>query len=306
MPIDALMRAIRALNPKNLGLIRLNIDRKKAIRGPEPIFKGKDFPYRISFILRQGTWWIVERAQDLRVENKPCYLEEEAEILVPMFLPEKASFKVDSLSQLTPELVDQLFEDFLDPINGNPSKSRKSIGILSLHIDDLIISGIPQFLKCFLEKIKKHFIIGYEDINDLIFIGQRVRWIFDKDKRKKYISIDQKFRISELEEIIIPKHLKNIDLYDKQLHISYRSLLGYINWGCNPEYNFRFILVFPGWHQPQLLQLLVTARSLISFADGSAMMKLRCVRGLGRILLELMEFLILPLGITVTNPLSVL
>ena len=33
-----------------------------------------------------------------------------------MFLPEKASYKVDSLSQLTPELVDQLLEHFVDPV----------------------------------------------------------------------------------------------------------------------------------------------------------------------------------------------
>ena len=69
--------------------------RVKALRGPN--FKVKDYPYRVSFILRQGTWWVVERAQDLRLNNKPCYLE------VTMFLSAKASYKVDSLSQLTPE-----------------------------------------------------------------------------------------------------------------------------------------------------------------------------------------------------------
>ena len=39
--------------------------RAKALRGPEPTFKVKDYPFRVSFILRQGTWWVVERAQDL-------------------------------------------------------------------------------------------------------------------------------------------------------------------------------------------------------------------------------------------------
>ena len=175
--------------------------RAKALRGPEPTYKVKDYPFRVSFILRQGTWWVVERAQDLRVENKPCYLEEEAEVLVTMFLPEKASYKVDSLSQLTPELVDQLLEHFVDPVNGSPSKGRKSVGVLSLHVDDLIISGTPQFLKWFLEKIKKHFTVGHEDVNELMFTGQRVRWVFD-----------------------------DTDLCDKQLHTSYRSLLGSINW----------------------------------------------------------------------------
>ena len=204
--------------------------RAKALRGPEPNFKVKDYPYRVSFILRQGTWWVVERAQDLRLNNKPCCLEEEVEVLVTMFLPEKASYKVDSLSQLTPELVDQLLEHFVDPVHGSPSKGRKSVGILSLHVEDLIISGTPQFLKWFLEKIKKHFTVGHEDVNDLMFTGQRVRWVFGEHKKKKYISIDQKLSVQELEEISIPKHLKDTDLCDKQLHTSYRSLLGSINW----------------------------------------------------------------------------
>ena len=121
--------------------------RPKALRGPAPNFKVKDYPYRGFFILRRGTWWVVERAQDLRLNNKSCYLDEEAEVLVTMFLPEKASYKADSLSQLTPELVDQLLENFVDPVHGSPSKGRKSVGISSLHVDDLIISGTPQFLK---------------------------------------------------------------------------------------------------------------------------------------------------------------
>ena len=61
--------------------------RAKARRSPEPIYKVKDYPYRVSMILRKGTWWIVERAQDLRQNNKTCFLEEEeAEVLVPLFL----------------------------------------------------------------------------------------------------------------------------------------------------------------------------------------------------------------------------
>ena len=33
--------------------------RAKALRGPEPTCKVKDYPYRVSMILRKGTWWIV-------------------------------------------------------------------------------------------------------------------------------------------------------------------------------------------------------------------------------------------------------
>ena len=204
--------------------------RAKALRSPDPIYKIKDYPYRVSMILRKGTWWIVERAHDLRQDNKPCYLEEEAEVLVSLFLPEKASYKVESLSELSPELVDQLLEHFVDPVQGSPSKGRKTVGVMSLHVDDLIISGTAEFLTWFLKKIREHFTVGHEDKNDLTFTGQRVRWVMDAQGKKKYISIDQKLCVSELEEIVIPKHLKDADVCDKALHTSYRSLLGSINW----------------------------------------------------------------------------
>ena len=74
------------------------------------------------------------------------HLEEEAEVLVTLFLPEKASYKVESLSELSPELVDQLLEHFVDPVRGSPAKGRKTVGVMSLHVDDLIITGSSEFL----------------------------------------------------------------------------------------------------------------------------------------------------------------
>ena len=77
---------------------------------------------------------------------------------------------------------------------------------MSLHVDDLIISGTPEFLTWFLKKIREHFTVGHEDKNDRTFTGQRVRWVLDAQGQKKYNSIDQKLCVSELEEIVIPKH----------------------------------------------------------------------------------------------------
>ena len=206
--------------------------RAKALRTPAPVYQVKDYPFRVSMILRQGTWWIIERAHDLRLDkdSKTCFLEEEAEVLVSLFLPEKASYKVESLSELSPELVDQLIEHFVDPVHGSPSKGRKTVGVMSLHVDDLNISGTSEFLTWFLKKIREHFTVRHEDKNDLTFTGQRVRRVLDAQGQKKYISIDQKLCVSELEEIVIPKHLKDADVCDKALHTSYRSLLGSINW----------------------------------------------------------------------------
>ena len=185
--------------------------RAKALRTPAPVYQVKDYPYRVSMILRQGTWWIIERAHDLRLDkdSKTCFLEEEAEVLVSLFLP---SYKVESLSELSPELVDQLLEHFVDPVHGSPSKGRKTVGVMSLHVDDLIVSGTSEFLTWFLKKIREHFTVGHEDKIDLTFTGQRVRWVLDAQGQKKYISIDQKLCVSELEEIVIPKNLKDADV----------------------------------------------------------------------------------------------
>ena len=42
---------------------------------------------------------------------------------------------------------------------------------MSLHVDDLIISGTPEFLIWFLKKIREHLTVGHEDKHDLTFTG---------------------------------------------------------------------------------------------------------------------------------------
>eukprot|EP00439_Symbiodinium_sp_Y106_P035936 s1632_g4.t1 len=196
-----------------------------------PVTDAKLLGFLGSVACKKRGWFPYENGHAL---GTTCFLEEEeAEVLVSLFLPEKAAYKaaykVESLSELSPELVDQLLEHFVDPVHGSPSKGRKTVGLMSLHVDDLIISGTPEFLTWFLKKIKEHVTVGYEDKSDLTFTGQRVRWVMDAQGNKKYISIDQKLCVSELEEIVIPKHLKDADVCDKALHTSYRSLLG-SNW----------------------------------------------------------------------------
>ena len=75
------------------------------------------------------------------------------------------------------------------------------------------------------------FKIGHENVNDLMFTGQRVKWIIDeKTKKKSNITVEQSLCVSELTEVVIPKGLKDEDKCDKDLHTAYRSLLGSINW----------------------------------------------------------------------------
>ena len=110
---------------------------------------------------------------------------------------------------------------------------------MSLHIDDLIISGTPAFLTWFLKKIKEHFTVGHEDKIDLTFTGQRVRWVLDAQDNKKYISIDQKLCVSELEEIVIPKHLKDTDVCVTNLSTPPIDPCWVASTGCSHEFNFR-------------------------------------------------------------------
>ena len=44
--------------------------RAKAAVVPEPIFKVKDYPGRVSVILRQGKWWVVERERERERETE--------------------------------------------------------------------------------------------------------------------------------------------------------------------------------------------------------------------------------------------
>ena len=112
---------------------------------------------------------------DIRKEMNFKSLEEEAEVLVSIFLPAERSY-LASTPQLTPEVVEELLEHFMDPVHGSNSKGRKTIGMCCLHVDDLFVTGTPDFLEKFKSKVKASFKIGHEDVNDLMFTGQRVKW----------------------------------------------------------------------------------------------------------------------------------
>ena len=58
----------------------------------------------------------------------------------------------------------------------NNSQGRKPEGFICLHVDDLYMAGSPEFEKRVLSKIRKDFNVGSEDKNDIMFIGQRIKW----------------------------------------------------------------------------------------------------------------------------------
>ena len=204
--------------------------RAKALRTPDSHYDRKKFHLRTSIVKRKGVWWLLEMNHDMNKENVSTSLEEEAEVLVSVFLPSECTY-LATTPQLTPEIVEELLEHFMDPVNGSNAKGRKPIGMCCLHVDDLFIAGTPEFLGKFKKVVKSQFKIGHEDVNDLMFTGQRVKWIIDeKTKKKSHITVEQSLCVSELTEVVIPKGLKDEDKCDKDLHTAYRSLLGSINW----------------------------------------------------------------------------
>ena len=205
--------------------------RAKALRTPEPTYSRSRFCFRTSIVKRKGVWWLLETNNDIRNEKNTVTLEEEAETLVSIFLPAEHTYTVTQTPQLTPEVVEELLEHFMDPVRGSNSKNRSPIGMCCLHVDDLFVTGNDIFLKQFKDIVKSQFKIGHEDTNDLLFTGQRVAWkMQEKTKKKEYISVEQSLCVQELTEIIIPKGLKDEDKCDKDMHTAFRSLLGSINW----------------------------------------------------------------------------
>ena len=204
--------------------------RAKALRTPDPYYTSKQYVFRTSIVKRKGVWWLLEMNADIRKEKNFISLEEEAEVLVSIFLPAERAY-LASTPQLTPEVVEELLEHFMDPVHGSNSKGRKTIGMCCLHVDDLFVTGTPDFLEKFKSKVKASFKIGHEDVNDLMFTGQRVKWQLDeKTKKKSHIVVEQSLCVSELTEIVIQKGQKDDEKCDKDMHTAYRSLLGSINW----------------------------------------------------------------------------
>ena len=85
-------------------------------------------------------------------------MEEEAEVLVSIFLPSERTY-LATTPQLTPEIVEEPLEHFMDPVNGSNAKGIRPIGMCCVHVDDLFITGTPDFL----EKLKESCQVTFQD-----------------------------------------------------------------------------------------------------------------------------------------------
>ena len=136
------------------------------------------------------------------------------------------SFRKTSTSN---DPVQDAIDMLLDPVAQNNAQGRRPHGFICLHVDDLFMAGDKVFADKVLANIRKDFNVGSEDKNDIMFVGQRIKWK-THDKQGPYISCDQKLAVDAVEEIKFDKHLKDNIACNPQMHTAYRSVLGQLNW----------------------------------------------------------------------------
>ena len=81
-----------------------------------------------------------------------------------------------------PEQIEKAVESLTDPITGGPSHGKSVSGIICLHVDDLFCVGDKEFYHHVVSAIQKDYQIGAEDTNDVLFVGQGVRWTTEDNK----------------------------------------------------------------------------------------------------------------------------
>ena len=102
----------------------------------------------------------------------------------------------------------------MDPVSGNNAKNRQVHGALSLHVDDLLMTGDDVFEKEIMGRLRKNF-----------RLVPRTKMIA---RLAHQCSSECCHRI--LQEITFDKHLKDDTPLTPQMHTAYRSVLGQINW----------------------------------------------------------------------------
>ena len=128
--------------------------------------------------------------------------------------------------------LEAALEYLMDPIARNNADGREVHGFVCLHVDDLYLAGDKHFESTILANKRKDFSVGSEDKDDIMFVGQRIKWK-THDKHGPYISVDQKLAVDAVEEIKIEKHLKDNLACDPKMHTAYRSVLGQLTTQSN-------------------------------------------------------------------------
>ena len=133
--------------------------------------------------------------------------------------PERSEFDLEKALDL-----------LLDPISGSKAHGRTVEGVVTIHVDDAMMTGTKKFTTQVIDALRREFKVGSEDLNDVMFVGQRVRWMHRDQPSKRFIQVDQEKKIEELSEVTFDTSLRDAIQCTPDLHRQYRSVLGQINW----------------------------------------------------------------------------
>ena len=95
----------------------------------------------------------------------------------------------------------------LDPIEGSPAIGKSVAGTMNLFVDDLLGTSGTELEQRVLARLSKDFQVDSEDWNDLLFTGQRIRWMKDPQSGSR-IEVSPEKAIEELEEIPVERNTK--------------------------------------------------------------------------------------------------
>ena len=65
--------------------------------------------------------------------------------------------------------MDIILEHLLNPISGSPANHKEVLGLVAVHVYDLFLAGSPEFERHVVNRIKKDYKIGSEDVDDITF-----------------------------------------------------------------------------------------------------------------------------------------
>ena len=174
-------------------------------------------------------WWPVVDKALLSYGMVPTRADRCTYILYDDAIQQKELVSIPPHHKASSDPVQDALKLLLDPVARNNAKGRKPHGFICLHVDDLFMGGDKVFEEKVLARIRKDFTVGSEDKNDIMFVGQRIRWK-THEKHGHYISVDQKLAVDAVEEIKHDKHLKDNIACDPHMHTAFRSVLGQLNW----------------------------------------------------------------------------
>ncbi len=107
----------------------------------------------------------------------------------------KKSLHSAAEAKQAPDALNDLLEYLLDTVTGSPAYGKVSQGFICLHVDDLFAAGTPAFLKYLRECLLREYEIGSETSDNIMFVGQRIRWQGDT------LVVDRDMKIEGLQEI---------------------------------------------------------------------------------------------------------